>query len=147
MTVIFWFEKSTVPPDSLYCSVKTLLEPAVIEIVETVLCCTWGGMNVVALDEMRIAAVVSLAAIVVVPLTAKLRNPPLVPAVDCGAISPVTITITWVVVDLLSVTVGLGVQPVVPYVVVLYVHDEPAVADCGVETPKAPVAPCGPVTP
>jgi len=34
---MLWFEKVTVPPDSLYCRVKVLLEPAVIASVDTVL--------------------------------------------------------------------------------------------------------------
>ena len=62
--------------------------------------------------------------------------------------SPVTITITSVVVDLVSVMVGLFVaHPVREYVVWVDVHDVAKLVVCGVDTPKAPVAPWAPVAP
>ena len=62
--------------------------------------------------------------------------------------SPVTITITWVVVDLVSVKVGLFVvHPVWEYEVWVDVHDVVVLTVCGVDTPKAPVAPWAPVAP
>jgi hypothetical protein len=69
MIVIVRFENTTFPPDSLYCKLKMLFEPAVIEIVETVLAWTWIGVTAAA-DEITTTAVLSLAATLLVPVIA-----------------------------------------------------------------------------
>ncbi len=69
MTVIERFEKDTLPPDSLYCKVNVLLEPAVMVIVDTVLACICAGVDP-AFEVIKIAAVVSVAGMALVPLTA-----------------------------------------------------------------------------
>lgn len=66
--MIVRFEKVAGPPDSLYCNVKVLLEPAVIAIVETLLACPCAGVT--ALEaETWIWALRSVGDTLLVPVT------------------------------------------------------------------------------